>query len=101
MQTYLQVLLIGIGPSQEGIQQAFLNGIPFPDRRPLETHAFLGLGGSLMASGVEDGAAPEVSPVLHELNDGLGQLLLERPPPDEFPRIQGQMTDGNPEEDGV
>src|SRR5687768_16098252 len=71
MQTHLQVLRIGIGPSEEGIQQALLNGILFPDRRPLETHTFLGHGGSLMTRGVKDGAALEVSDVLHELNDRL------------------------------
>ncbi|HYO55737.1 hypothetical protein [Archangium sp.] len=98
-QTYLQVLLSGVGPPQEGIEQAFLDRIFFPDCGPLEPHTFLGLGGSLLASGVEDGAATEVSHVLPELNERLSQVLLKRHPSDELPCIQSQQVDGNLEED--
>jgi hypothetical protein len=95
------VLLGGVGPPQEGIEQAFLDRIFFPDRGPLESHTFLGLGGSLVTSGVEDGAATEVSHVLPELNERLSQVLLERPPSDEFPFIQSQQVDGKREEYGL
>lgn len=54
-----------------------------------------------MASGVEDGTTPEVSQVLHELNNRLGQLILEFPLPNDLPHLQGQMADSNPEEDGA
>ncbi len=100
-QTYLQVLFSGVGPPQEGIEQAFLDRIFFPDRSPLEPHTFLGLSGSLVASGVEDCAATEVSHVLPELNERHSQVLLKRPPSDEFPFIQSQEVDGNLEEHGL
>ncbi len=89
------------GPPQEGIQQAVLDMVMFPDRRPLEAHTLLGLGGPLMARGVEDGAALEVSDVLHELDDRLLQLHLKWASSNDFPYIQSQLSDSNPEEDGA
>ena len=68
-QSYFQAFLRSIGPSQESIEQAFLNAILLPDRRSLYPHAFVWLYGSLIAGSVEDGAAAEVSYILHELND--------------------------------
>ena len=60
-----------------------------------------GGGGSLMASGVENGAASEISNVLHELNDWLNQLFFQFSAPNRLPYIQSQMAYGNPEDNGT
>lgn len=100
-EAHSQTLHRGIGATEECIEQASLDAFLLPDNDPFEPHTLLWFRLSLISGSIDNLAATEVSNVLHEIDDGLSEVLLKLSPPNDFPRLQGQVAGGHFEKDSL